>query len=311
MEYHFDSEIRLLEETELKSLYTWFLQEFSKEGKALSSKLIPWEWSLSFLATELKYIRGFETDTSGSEFMRATLKPAPDVSQRSPQYSMFGTNRFIQDFSLKIHKLETEQAAEKCTVWGGVSCTYEIDFHYCTDDDSLCFYLSLKPENYDALCYFAKHGGNQDAVALTVKGVSGFYAEWSPEISTRSIKVLVADTDQNVIRQEGSIDPPRLGQISNFRLDFSRRSILYIPPAEEDDDVATVDSSSSSSSVNLNVAFSRRPTFDEKADSVPPTAPADANVALLPVIQQLQKTLKSLRVPIWLIVVLLALILSR
>lgn len=296
MEYRLDREIRLLEETEHKSLYTWFLQEFTKEGTALAPKLIPWAWSLAFRATELKYVRRFETapddlSQSGDEFIHATLTPSQRSGERSStEYSMFGTNRLIHDVSVTIHKLQNEQGPEKCTLWGSVSYTREIDFDYHTEDDLLCFRVDLKPENYDALCYFAKHGGNQDELLLSVKRVSGFYSEWSPAISTDSIKVLAADTEQNVIRSEGFNEPPRLGEISEFTLHFSRRTSLCTQ-ADKEDDAAAKDSSPSSLPAE--------------------SSSADANAALLQVTHELQTTLKRLRLPIWLIVVLLVLMVLR
>jgi hypothetical protein len=212
MQYHFDSEIRFLQETE-SSLYPWFLQEFSKEGKALSSELVPWKWSLDFRATELKYIRGFQSANARvpqvGELIGVTLKPEPDFSSsHTPKYSMFGTNRLVQDFSLNIHRLQDAQTEEKCTAWGSVSFTHEVDVASRTENDFLAFRIDLKPENYDALCYFAKHGGNQDELRLLVTGVSGLYSEWSPLISTNKIKMLATDTEQNVIQ------PERLPKIS-------------------------------------------------------------------------------------------------
>lgn len=290
MERHLNREIKLLEETETKGLFTWYLQEFSSEGKALPRKLVPWKWSLDFRATDLKYIRGFQSAdadiSQAGEHIRAILKPEPDFNS-SPvtKYSMFGTDRLINDFSVNIHKLQNEQAAETCTLWGSVSHTFEIDCDYHTQEDLLCFRIDLKPENYDALCSFAKHGGNHDELLLSVKGVSGFYSEWSPLIRTNSVKVLTADEEQNVIQPHGHSEPPRLGEISEFTLRFLRRTKLYTEPVEKD--VVPI------------------------ADSVPSSAPSDANAALLPIIQQLQTTLKRLRLPIWIIVALLVLLLLR
>lgn len=290
MQYHFDSEIRLLQGTEHQSLYKWSLQEFSKEGKAISSELVPWKWSLDFRATELKYIRGFQSANArvpqAGELIRVTLKPEPDFSSsHTPKYSMFGTNRPVQEFSLNIHKLQDGQAEEKCTAWGSVSFTHEIDVGSRTEDDFLAFRIDLKPENYDALCYFSKHGGNHDELILLVTGVSGFYSEWSPLISTNKIKILATDTEQNVIQPDGHNEPPRLSEVSEFKLNFSRRTIFGTAPAEK--------------------------TAVVKDHSVPPPAPADVNAALFPEIQQLQTTLKSLRIPIWVMVALLVLLLLR
>lgn len=289
MQYHFDSEIRLLQETE-SSLYPWFLQEFSKDGKALSSELVPWKWSLDFRATELKYIRGFQSANArvpqAGELIRATLNPEPDFSSaRTPKYSMFGTNRLVQEFSLDIHKLQDGEAEEKCTAWGSVSFTHEVDADSRTENDLLVFRIDLKPENYNALCSLAKHGGNQDGLLLLVNGVSGFYSEWSPLISTNKIKIMATDSEQNVIQPDGHIEPPRLGEISEFTLSFSRRTSLCPSPVEK--------------------------AVEATADAMPLSPPADANAALLPVIQELQTTLKRLRLPIWIIVVLLILLLLR
>mgnify|MGYP003377652578 CR=1 FL=1 len=195
---------------------------------------------------------------------------------------MFGTDRVIKKFSVTIRKLQSEEAAETCTAWGEVSNTYEIDFRSRSDDDSIWFSIFMHPENYNALCYFAKHGGKQDEVFLSVKGVSGFYSEWSPEVSTSSIKVLTSGEEQKIIRPEGHNEPPRLGKVSKFTLYFSRRTALD-PPIKDD---------------------------DEKDASDLPSSPANANVDL-ELISKLQTTLEKLRIPLWLIVVLLALMLFR
>lgn len=105
MEYHLDREIRLLEETEYKLLYTWFLQEFSKEGTALAPKVIPWEWSLDLYATELTYIRRFATSTddashSGEKFIGA----APIVRSREMSSSDIDPLPGPVPFNLKLER---------------------------------------------------------------------------------------------------------------------------------------------------------------------------------------------------------------
>ena len=279
MEYHLDREIRLLEETQTKALFTWSLQEFSKEGEVLGRKLIPWQWSVDFHATELTYVQQFEPG-SGKEFIRASLKP--DERYPATKYSMFGTDRVIKKFSATIHKRQSEEATEEFTAWGEVSNTYEIDFRSRHDDDSIWFGIFLHPEKYDALCYFAKQGGNQDELFLSVDGVSGFYSEWSPEVSTSRIKVLTSGEGQQIIRPERHIEPPRLGKVSKFTLCFSRRTIL-----------------------DTHIK-----TDEGKNDSPAPSSPANANVDLEPV-SKLQITLEQLRVPLWIIVVLLAWMILR
>jgi hypothetical protein len=279
MEYHLDREIRLVEETQTKALFSWSLQEFSKEGEALARKLFPWKWSADFNATDLTYVRRFEAG-SGEELIRATLKP--DERYPTTKYSMFGTDRVINKFSATIRKLQSEEATEECTAWGEVSNTYEIDFRSRSDDDSIWLSILLHPKNYDALCYFAKQGGNQDEVFLSVSGVSGFYSEWSPEVSTSSIKILTSGQEQKVIRPEGHDEPPRLGKVSEFRLYFSRQTTLAAPKKQDDD-----------------------------ADDFAPQSLPAAPVHLLEPIHKLQTTLEKLRIPLWVIVVLLAWMILR
>ena len=52
---------------------------------------------------------------------------------------------------------------------------------------------------------------------IRLRGVSGFYSEWSPSIRTNNVKVLTASKEQ-VIITEGSceITPPRLGDVDEF-----------------------------------------------------------------------------------------------
>lgn len=140
--------------------------------------------------------------------------------------------------------------------------------------------MFLHPQNYDALCYFAKRGGTQDEVFLSVSGVSGFYSEWSPEVSTSSVKVLTSGEEQKIIRAEGHNELPRLGKVSKFTLYFSRRTALVTHIEEEEN------------------------------TSAPSSSPANANMDFEP-ISKLQTTLEQLRVPIWIIVVLLAWMILR
>ncbi len=53
MESSLDLATRLIVEAELKSLYSWSLQEFRADGqKAVGGAFIPWPWSLYYRATD-------------------------------------------------------------------------------------------------------------------------------------------------------------------------------------------------------------------------------------------------------------------
>jgi hypothetical protein len=54
--------------------------------------------------------------------------------------------------------------------------------------------------------------------------VSGFYSEWSPSISTTSVKVLTTVDQQKIILPPGlEFEPPRLGYVGEARLYINQR----------------------------------------------------------------------------------------
>jgi hypothetical protein len=169
-------------------------------------------------------------------------------------FSMFGTDRTIKRFELNIHPISdagisgskdrTERPGslgavlkdaldavghledprtERCTAWGCVSYTAEIDFRNETIDDGIIFYLYVKPET------FARYGakvahGLVDEIVLRVGKVSGFYSEWSPSISTGRVKVLTRGGEQKITLPPGlQFEPPRLGRVGEARLYINRR----------------------------------------------------------------------------------------
>ncbi|MGO4440312.1 hypothetical protein [Rhizobium sp. RAF56] len=68
-----------------------------------------------------------------------------------------------------------------------------------------------------------------------VGGVEGFYAEWSPSISTDSIKVLTADKEHKVEIPDGcEIQPWRLGKVSEAELYLYQSRELQKPAPSED-----------------------------------------------------------------------------
>ena len=121
---------------------------------------------------------------------------------------MFGTDRTISDFGLLIMPLEGEDQQERCTVWGCVSYTTENDFRNETDDDTVSFYLYVRPETFER--YTRKITASEvDKAFFRVVGVAGFYSEWSPSVSTDRIKVLTADEEHVVeIPDKCEIAPP-------------------------------------------------------------------------------------------------------
>ena len=252
MEHHIDRRVILSSESEYKNLYPWSLQELDAEGKKISRDQIPWEWTLYFTATELALsdTLRIETDYRSEDNnqntvrerqnIRAKLTPGDPWDHRrfhSTAYSMFGTDRMISSFELFIEKLEGEEERERCTVWGSVSYTTEVDFRDETTDDALVFHLYVRPETFAR--YAAKVGAAEvNEAVLRVGHVSGFYSDWSPAISTDEIKVLTSHREHEVEVPEGcEIVPPRLGKVGDVEIYLRRINKLEtVPSGSADDD---------------------------------------------------------------------------
>jgi hypothetical protein len=247
MDLHLDRKIRLSEESEYKSLYTWFLFEIG-DGARNGYAQIPWEWSLYFTVSDIRLIstlsigERFDTRKNGDppeinerEFIRAKLTPNNARDYASTSYSMFGTSRVIQEFELCVYQRDDDKP-DDCSAWGSPSYTTDFDFRDETIEDTLQFYVHLRPERF---ARFAKKIAEKSLSEATLRAtnVNGFYAPWSPAITTHYIKVLTSERAQAVEVPEGSkIEPPRLGRIGELELYFSSELTLRVAAPEEDQD---------------------------------------------------------------------------
>lgn len=238
MRFHVEKKIRLNTAPRHPNLYSWSLQEIDDTGAIKSPDLIPWGWSLYFSATDVTVVETLtvkeerkgaraylsqEAEVTQRRLIRVTLKsgtPFDEKSGLSPtSYQMFGTDRFVSEFSLEIHPLKDEDEKEECTSWGSVRFTTEVDFKSSVTDDCLTFYLMVKPSTFAQYTSLIQNGANE--LILQVKLVSGFYSEWSPTIGTEHIKILTRGEEHAV---EGSADSefeiPRLGQVGEASLNI-------------------------------------------------------------------------------------------
>jgi hypothetical protein len=153
---------------------------------------------------------------------------------------MFGTDRAIENFELLIYPITPSQQ-ERFKAWGSVSYTTERDFRNVTEDDCIVFSLYVTPET------FARYGakiahGLVDQIVLCVGAVHGFYSEWSPSISTRSVKVLATGDEQKVnLPADSQFQPPRLGGVGDAKLYINRR-LKFATPKAPDAIEETIDS---------------------------------------------------------------------
>lgn len=303
MDFHLNREIRLIKEVEYKNLYSWALQEFDGD-ESVSSKLISWPWGLHFIASELQHVKHIEITNykeekfknTNSEYIQVTL--IPDVReflnvQSVPRFSMFGTEREIKNFSLTMRCLEKEEDTEHCQAWGIPRYTSEIDFRRHTTDDEIGFDVWLTRKNFDDLRYLIHSKSEDDKLNFYVRGVSGFYSEWSPAISTYYVKVLTAYEEQKVVKSEEYSEPPRLGNVSEFTLYFTRRSAL-------------------TSKIEFNELDDRAGNFDREVQPKEKNlAEIEFNTALLTQLNKLQTHITKLHIPLWIIAAFLFVLLLR
>jgi hypothetical protein len=244
LEYHTSYTVKLNTKPKHSSLHDWCLQEFDKNDDQVGDDLIPWGWTLYFNVTNIRHTYALaHDDTDLADFDEETMEPKTGGSGMDFQcsesilaklipaegrnyntsYSMFGTDRKIENFSIDIEKSDIDS----CQIWGSVSYTFELDFRDETTEDTICVQLRLTPDKFDELVQMINRGGTDEA-SLMLSGVRGFYSEWSPEISTNFIKVLssVGDEQKVEIAEDAGIDPPQLSTVQEFRLSLNNNHRL-------------------------------------------------------------------------------------
>lgn len=297
MDYEIDYEIRRTKEKEFTSLYQWSLQEFSKEGEPVGGKVIPWKWGADFTATDMSYVmearrRGFSDEPAANEndeYILAALIPERYVDgelEDDSRFSMLGTSRQIEKIFLRITRLEPG-ATQSCKVWSTVANSYENDFRHYHQPDRLQFDVQVEDHLFDLICTSINEPNV--SLSLSVSHVPGFYAEWSPSISTHNIKVLagVPFDEQPIVSQgEFEDEPPRCGVAKEFDLTLVRKATLELPrtvvtSVVEDEDLHPDDQ---------------------------PLRPVDTNARETALLLKNINVISALKTPLWLIVVLLAII---
>lgn len=248
MENHFDRTIRFNDQSELKNLYQWCLNEHDETGEKVGRDYIPWQWTLHFKGkgvalteqTQIGDRYAQPDDEPGAKTKRTiTATLYPDERDRyAPRYSMLGTDRTITDFDLRIE--EADSKGERCVVWGGVSYTTDIDFRDVTSPDAIVFYFYVKRERFDEI---ARQIASRavDGLSLRLGGVQGFYADWSPGITTDKIKVLTRDRHHEVQGATDAVPLPRLGEVEEGELFLATKFDLAIEPAYPDNEPNEVD----------------------------------------------------------------------
>lgn len=233
MDYHLDYGIRLNTKPEYERLYRWAINEVGPDGSLIGEDQILWHYPLYFSATscvltnhlkiEPKFSPTGEIEETpqikAGQTILMTLRPGDRVNGefiRGATFSMFGTKRSVQDFTLEIHSLEDSTELESCSAWGRISHECEIYFRNRTSDDCICFLLYVNSEKFKEYSTLIQKG-EIDNIIFHARSSGGFYSYWNPSISTHSVKVLLS-SDQHKFDLPPDFEPPRLGRMAEAGL---------------------------------------------------------------------------------------------
>lgn len=318
MEFHLDRKVAFAQ-VEDTTLYNSCLKEFDDSGDQIGPDFIPWNYSLYFTAREVRFQDELNiershrhettellTSVEHKQRIIVSLKPGfPNESwHRRTTYSMFGTGRTISNFRLIIEALSGDEKPEHCVAWGTPSYTTEIDFRREKTDDQVDFHLYVKPETFARYSSFVDASA-VESIVFCVGFVSGFYAEWSPLISTNEIKVLTSDPEHKVDGLEDCVYPiRRLGDVGKAKLYVHRSHDLGNPNEGENgarsDAHLSEEVTARQSQAELHHSEGRSPT---------PTLDSIITEKLAGINAQIVSLLSSLRTAGWVIVALLIFIL--
>ena len=250
MQFHVERKLRV--KSDPKSSYPWAINELDPKGKT-GPDMIPWPWTQYFTATsavvsdEVRIAQELADEENPShghgcthgQVIRVQLVSGDGrrPSERKVVYSMFGTDREIKTFQLDIRPVPDADTKPYCRSWGAVSYTAEgADFLDETHDDCLVFTLCTGPAEYAHLSARVS-AGEVNELVFSIGTARGFYAQWTMGTSTRAVKVLTRDKDEQDLELPAgsSIDPPRLGDVGTAELYVNRRLELVTATAGVDE----------------------------------------------------------------------------
>ena len=138
MEYVLEYKLNLEKNTDPKSKYSWYINEIENNGKiikGLINKCVPWDGKTYFFTEKLKYVsrqilqskKRYNTYRKVNErinkyhsedldYIEGVL--VPNKYSSPPKYSMFGTNRIIKEFYLRVSFDENDPTREYSFMFG-------------------------------------------------------------------------------------------------------------------------------------------------------------------------------------------------
>ena len=237
MEMERDFAVHYSTDIEHKSLYERCLRQTQEDGTQIGGDLIPWHWSLQFEAAEVFHHFDYSRDWRGLddrdedqkddaanedtiETIQAKLIPVERLSF-PPRYYMFGYRDAVEMISLKVIRSSNDTY---CTTFSFAKYRSEIDFHQEDVPHHLGFNLRLSEDKFDKILQLMRLN-TLDRLSLSVGKVDGFYSNWSPEITSNSIHILVRSCLEDLNLKEHADHLPTIGKVRDFQISAREKSL--------------------------------------------------------------------------------------
>jgi len=318
MEYHLEKKITY---TEHSGLYEWCLNELNTNGEKDGRDLIPFRWSLYFTGSSLKLVSQVSKDQEYNDkneeisttiirnkkaivgvFHSGLVRDGPFLIKLKDKvsFSMMGTNRKIEDFSVYI--VESSDGNEQCQIFGIPSLDWEVDFVRHTEPDFLQLHISLATDKFAKIAE-AVQAKQIESATLRIGGVSGFYSGWSPSITPSFIKVL---TDSHKIEgHDDSFKIPLVGKVDSFNLALMTVNELNVKPDSQKFDFEKALEEPEFVSEYFDKAIEQAELLKDDSQSRAVMVNTEAAQLLI------KQVVANLKLPLWLIFAVLVLILLK
>jgi hypothetical protein len=209
--FNLERRVHIKPEQEHPTLYRWYLQEHDASGAPVGEKYIPWNWSIDFRASFLKYTSavGLDKFRSAAETLdegasdrsaRANkwfqtqrisgdFSPVADRWGRKMKLGFFGTSRTLSHVSVEI---DCDDSILAPTFSGFASPSYEtedaemVKYH---EADFCGFNIRLPRSQFEDAKGLLL-GGLKVGAGLSLSGVRGLYSPWTPTVVTNEIRIL-------------------------------------------------------------------------------------------------------------------------
>lgn len=285
----------------------WCMREVTEDGEQIGTDYRPWDWILMFRAEEINYFECYETDgflhdgSYDKQIILAKLVPTA-FRDSPPRYTIMGFNRTVEDISLRITRT---RGASSISCFADLKSTDELGRP--DRPDMFGFKMSLEAERFDAIALLIRSRGPMELV-MRIERADGFYA-FDDNFSTLPDRIRILP---GIIGTEGEFPdkyaeevelelpadlehkPPRTGAVGEFDLTASFNAKTDETQNSDDKEVETGDEYATTTDQHLYTDAMKTAIQicrENTSDGV--------------------NSLKRLRIPLWLLVVLLLLILLR